>query len=242
MALSYEIIETPGSAALERLDALARQGQGEGFYPVLIGGTNESGDVEPFEFEEELVEQDLAAFPTIQDSAPDVFARLRAEFLADVEENDEATDEDDRFDDGFDTVTVNDLPEVEAEPSSITAHLDDDANGPLKRVLIVKVPTAESWLAPIYLEFGGWNACPEPLDHAVIAKFWADKYGAKIKSITSDTVEFEVARPPQTKEEALELAKQHYTYCPDIVEQGVGDIETLAAVLINAKHWFFWWD
>jgi hypothetical protein len=27
-----------------------------------------------------------------------------------------------------------------------------------------------------------------------------------------------------------------------IVDQGVGDVSTLAATLINSKYWYFWWD
>jgi hypothetical protein len=38
------------------------------------------------------------------------------------------------------------------------------------------------------------------------------------------------------------LAKEQYAYCADIVEQGVGTIEALAATLLNGHIWFFWWD
>ncbi len=29
---------------------------------------------------------------------------------------------------------------------------------------------------------------------------------------------------------------------PDIVEQGAKTLEALAAVLVHASVWFFWWD
>ena len=37
------------------------------------------------------------------------------------------------------------------------------------------------------------------------------------------------------------LARKMYEFCPDIVDQGVGDVEALAAELANGKL-YFWWD
>ncbi|WP_414650247.1 DUF4253 domain-containing protein, partial [Duganella sp.] len=33
-----------------------------------------------------------------------------------------------------------------------------------------------------------------------------------------------------------------YLYCADIVDQGTESIEALAATLLNARVWYFWWD
>jgi hypothetical protein len=60
--------------------------------------------------------------------------------------------------------------------------------------------------------------------------------------MTGDTLELSVSRPPTTDQAALALAREHYSYAPDIVQQGTGDVETLAATLKNARAWFFWWD
>lgn len=38
------------------------------------------------------------------------------------------------------------------------------------------------------------------------------------------------------------LAKELYEYCPDIVDQGMGTITNLAALLMVSNAWFFWWD
>jgi hypothetical protein len=48
--------------------------------------------------------------------------------------------------------------------------------------------------------------------------------------------------PPTTRPEALRLAKLQYHYCSDIVTQGVGTIDALAARLLNGYSWSFWWD
>jgi hypothetical protein len=38
------------------------------------------------------------------------------------------------------------------------------------------------------------------------------------------------------------LAKRMYDFCPDIVDQGVGDVEELAKQLRKKNHLYFWWD
>ena len=56
----------------------------------------------------------------------------------------------------------------------------------------------------------------------------------RLVAIAGDIVEFAVARPPTTKEAALRLAIEQYAYCYDIVDQGTGTIEVLAASLIGS--------
>ena len=51
-----------------------------------------------------------------------------------------------------------------------------------------------------------------------------------------------VAERPGTRAEALALAQEHYDYCYDIVDQGVGTLSQLAAALMNDDWWYFWWD
>jgi hypothetical protein len=40
----------------------------------------------------------------------------------------------------------------------------------------------------------------------------------------------------------MELAQEQYDFCPDIVLQGTGTLEPLAATLMASDWWFFWWD
>jgi Domain of unknown function (DUF4253) len=39
-----------------------------------------------------------------------------------------------------------------------------------------------------------------------------------------------------------ERALEQYVYCADIVRQGSDSIEVLAAGLVEAPVWYFWWD
>jgi hypothetical protein len=43
---------------------------------------------------------------------------------------------------------------------------------------------------------------------------------------------------------ALALAWEHFVYCPDRVYQctRTGTLDELAAELLNAPVWYFWWD
>jgi hypothetical protein len=63
-----------------------------------------------------------------------------------------------------------------------------------------------------------------------------------VACVSGDVIEMTVARPPMTKEAAMELAKEQFLYCPDIVYQGTESVEALAAGLLDARVWFFWWD
>jgi hypothetical protein len=109
-------------------------------------------------------------------------------------------------------------------------------------VVIALLPTADPSEVPAHMRFGGWNDCPPPELHVAMARRWAASHGARILVCGSDTIEMRVERPISTREEAIEMALLQYRYCSDIVDQGVGTIEDLAASLIGSKVWYFWWD
>ena len=104
------------------------------------------------------------------------------------------------------------------------------------------VPAYQGWEVPAPLRLGGWNDCPSPEAHVSLMRYWNDQHGANIVAATHDVVEMQVARPPTTREGALSLAMEQFYYCGDIVTQGTGTLERLAASLLNGTVWFFWWD
>jgi hypothetical protein len=55
-------------------------------------------------------------------------------------------------------------------------------------------------------------------------------------------VNLRTTRFAATREEALDLAREQYLYCADIVDQGTGSLSLLAANLMVDPWWFFWWD
>jgi hypothetical protein len=116
------------------------------------------------------------------------------------------------------------------------------ANKPLDKVHIALIPTDDWTTIPAHLQWGGWNACPHPEFHVAALRSWRDRFGAELVGLRRDTMDLRVARRPQTREAALELAREQYVYCNDIVDQGVGGLSALAADLMADPWWFFWWD
>jgi hypothetical protein len=92
------------------------------------------------------------------------------------------------------------------------------------------------------LNWGGWNECPALEEHTVALRSWGDAYGARPVCLITDVLEMAVARPPSTRQAAMELAAAQFAYCSDIVQQGTETISALAANLIDAPFWYFWWD
>ena len=110
------------------------------------------------------------------------------------------------------------------------------------KLFVATLPTNDPAEAPAYLHYGGWNAYP-PADHHVAAlRSWQRRYGARLVAMTSDIVVLSVERPVTDPDEALTLARELYRYCPDSVDQGTGTVQILAAGLIGATAWGFWWD
>jgi hypothetical protein len=113
---------------------------------------------------------------------------------------------------------------------------------PYKQVWIGLIPVRNCWEVAAFMRFGDWNEVPPPEVHVALHKQWHKQYGAELVRMTSDILEFQVGNPPKTAEEARLLAELQYDYCPDIVEQGLESIKTLAATLLNGERWYFWWD
>jgi hypothetical protein len=107
---------------------------------------------------------------------------------------------------------------------------------------LVLVPARASWQVPAHLAFGGWNECPPDEVHVALLHRWHQRYGAELVVMTGSILELRVAQPPRTRSDALALAQEQFTYCPDIVTQGTETVGRLAASLLNGHTWFFWWD
>jgi hypothetical protein len=113
---------------------------------------------------------------------------------------------------------------------------------PLKKVQIVILPTDDSSTIPAYLHWGNWNGCPSPEYHVAALRSWRERFGAELVGLSHDVMNVRVRSRPPTREAALELAREQYVYCSDIVDQGVQTLSALAAVLMHSDWWYFWWD
>lgn len=118
----------------------------------------------------------------------------------------------------------------------------DDTYETKENVVFVKLPTDKPYEVFAWLPMGGFNDCPLPAKMVAVAKYWYEKHGAEPSAITYDTAEFYLPKPTDNKEAVIELAMEQYLFDIDIVEQNVGDVESLIETLYMNKQWYFWWD
>ncbi|UXH79398.1 DUF4253 domain-containing protein [Roseateles amylovorans] len=220
MDFPFPIITVTGLEAPARLWALRDRGEG---LPVMLGGPEQLERLqEAMAFNEATPEEILA-----EAAALDPMEWLQ--------EREQAEDD-------FYEIEAADWPEDTAPATALTTPIDMVSGEPLDEVYIAVLPARTSPEAAALLKIGGWNDCPQAHEHAALWRSWSERFGAEVACIADDVVEFTVARPPQTREDALALAREQFIYCSDIVYQGCETLEALAASLLKSPVWFFWWD
>ncbi len=119
----------------------------------------------------------------------------------------------------------------------------DYGSGELAECVVVHLPTDKPWEVPLLVPFGGWNECPDNADMAAVLKKWYESFGAVPAAITHDTLEL-VLPKAVPRDEATMLAREHFLFCPDRVDQCTesGTIGELAGDLSVSTVWYFWWD
>jgi uncharacterized protein DUF4253 len=128
------------------------------------------------------------------------------------------------------------------QPSSTFALPYDALTKAPRTTVVAIVAVAEPTHVPAALGWGDWNACPPPEVHVAMLQRWSDRYSTQLVGVSSDVIEMRVMSPPTTRDESMRLAEEHFSYCGDIVDQGVGSVSALAATLLNGSAWYFWWD
>jgi hypothetical protein len=96
------------------------------------------------------------------------------------------------------------------------------------------------------LDAVGWmgaaNYDGDPLNMTTVLRSWEQRFDAYVVGLGPDTLTLAVGRPPRDLSSALAIAAEHYAFCPDNVQQGVGTIREYAESLVGADQWPFWWD
>ncbi|HXU00819.1 MAG TPA: DUF4253 domain-containing protein [Polyangia bacterium] len=230
-------LKVGGSDAAVQWRILRALTAGTGHYPILVGND------EDLSRHNEAIESDPASTASIIEIVeasldPIAWARER------LSEQAEDTGDEDAYQHCLELLEEEPAawPDDVEPTDAFTIPTNISTREPLARVNLLLLPTAVSWHAPAYLRFGAWNACPGAEDHAGLMRAWERQYGAEVVGISGDVVEMAVARPPTTRAEATRLAVVQYAYCNDIVDQGTQSVEALAAVLLDAPIWYFWWD
>lgn len=65
------------------------------------------------------------------------------------------------------------------------------------------------------------------------------QYSLELIGASGDWCEFIIHKEPT---DWMAFAKEVYKVCPDVVDQGAGDVEALAGEMKNTKRLYFWWD
>jgi hypothetical protein len=208
-----------GVQALRRLEVLRREfAQGSGVYPFLIGAADDLagllGAIEP------------PAGPTLTAALEEARAFKLSDWLAP-----QARKAKPRW------------PKQAAPAATQLQSLYETTSGRLKPALTIGlVRLGHPSELFVRLGWGDWNGCPAPALHAALHRHWGDAFGAEPVALSADVVECMVSRPPESQAQALALAVEQAAYCSDIVEQGVGSVGQLAATVLKAPVWYFWWD
>jgi hypothetical protein len=133
-------------------------------------------------------------------------------------------------------------PSLAPDSAGLSVVVDLRTGAPVPRAHLVIVPTDDWTTIPAYLRWGNWNGCPAPEYHVAALRSWRDRFGAELVGLSHDVMNIRVRQRPDTVAEALDLAREHYAYCSDSVDQGTGTLSALAAALRENDWWFFWWD
>jgi hypothetical protein len=237
LGCDYELFEdaTDDEAVIARYKELAAQGVREGFFPLIVVGSDDYlAETLELALEDEDLEntpEDVAAFREgVLHSAKDIDAKtVLAERLAEYMET-------------YGEAIMGEFHEYELD-ASFCAHTD--GTNPHPELIVAKVPTRNPWELAAWIPMGGYNSCPSPAEQVAVFKYWYEKYGAVPAVVSHDEWELEVARPPLTDEDAEALAKEHFAFCDDRVVQVIQDADTvraLAGQLKSSITWYFWWD
>ncbi|MEU7000668.1 DUF4253 domain-containing protein [Nonomuraea sp. NPDC046570] len=77
---------------------------------------------------------------------------------------------------------------------------------------------------------------------AAVVRSWEDRFGARVVGMGFNTLDLSVAAPPVGRDHAVHVAAEHWTFCPDNIVQGPGDLYGYAEQIRGRHHWSFWWD
>jgi hypothetical protein len=219
----FDYIKIPNENALAELEKLRNDFSISKKYPFLIGRVRQFTDFRELD----------------QDEAQEIIALSKG---LEATEWFKKCEQDVRANEWFDEEILGVWEDFDGEREDLPYILKENLRNKVDNAYIGLADISESWMLPAFLRFGGWNECASPDAQCSIMRYWQEKYGAEILSVSDDVIECTVKNPPQTRAEAMKLAWEQYLYCADIVDQGTQTVSNLGALLLNANLWFFWWD
>jgi hypothetical protein len=234
-----KIITVSGNLAMEEIERLLADRPSTGLHPVLFGSKNHAD----FMAENCLHVKDPKRI--LADSYKIDIPKLIAEWYS-SEDEDELEEQKKAEEDWVaqDVGAAQDKEEIRMDQSldlECAKKINDRYEGRwIDVVHIGLLDVEEPWqiFAHVGWEVDGWGNATKCALH----RHWQNQWGAEVIALQETITECFVKRPPSVRRDAMNLAREQYYYCGDIVHQGVGTIQEHASELLNRKQWFFWWD
>jgi Domain of unknown function (DUF4253) len=116
-----------------------------------------------------------------------------------------------------------------------------DSLGPARIGLVPADRPADVLLALGWDGTANWG--PEfSFQMTAVLRSWEERFGARLLKVGFDEISLLVDRPPRSIGHAQRIAAEHFVFCDECAGQGPRDIPSIAASLMEAPIWAFWWD
>jgi hypothetical protein len=90
---------------------------------------------------------------------------------------------------------------------------------------------------------GAANYTNDTAKLSAVLRSWKKRFGAIIIGAGFAEIYLSIAAPPTTIEHAVNVAAEHFAFCPDNIWQGhSSNLTTYAERLVDTPLWSFWWD
>jgi hypothetical protein len=134
---------------------------------------------------------------------------------------------------------------TQAERDSALASLPPARIGLVPAVRPADVPAIAGWVVfgvdPY--EFGPVQVSRNAVWVGAVLRSFEDRFGASLLSLGPGAeMRLLVERPPRTLEHATKIAAEHSVFCDECAGQGLRRVPDIAAALVGAPIWAFWWD
>ena len=242
-----KIIEVPGDKALQELTRLLAKKAVTGLHPVWFGGNSDITFIA--EGRSRVKNPKTSITKSMKMNIDEMIADFYSPDSNDGEPREEepaeeawVLEEEQETGDELEEGSEEEAGEESGEESEVTDG-DDEldlycSRKPPHTVHIGLLDIDEPWQMFAHLGWGGSDSDFQCALH----RRWQEEWGAEVIVLQESIIECRVLRPPQTRKDAMRLAREQYFYCGDIVSQGTGSVLELADALLDCTSWFFWWD
>lgn len=109
-------------------------------------------------------------------------------------------------------------------------------------VAVLPIDATQPWLIPTFLLYGDLQHEPLVPTHTAVAGSWYASHRAHMVLLGHRRVVWHVLQPPQTPQQAVDLAIEHLAYCPSLgLHRDPVRFAAYAIRLMRVRVWAFEW-